>query len=471
MNREKLAEWAAIGCRWAVLATIVMSPTQWDICRVGGAHFTLTEPLVLFAAVCWLVRVLEQGGWWRMGWPLPWQVAVFVLPALLSIFMTDRDGTVDAVRKAVQVIEYFVVGYILYDDLLRGHPRRLRTVLYLLLGVTVAIVLLALGQFIFCREPIHGVCGTFQSRNVLGGWLAMMLPIVFGVALYATGTGLRIGLGLLLLCGLTVVLSAAALGAILGAIILIASTRGWRTFVAAALVATFWVVVVTDHIGCFKDPDTGAIQTSQQVLFRSTALYAPDGQPERRYPQWQSAVEMVLSHPWLGSGIGNYQHYVEQYTGTKPMPTGPSEPDIQNLYLVIAAEMGLPALFGFLALLLTPAFLSGTVASRHDHWRKGFVYGVTGGIAAFAVTVIWHPLLVRGIGMHLVLLLVVARLLSDWSAGQPEGERANGSTARPVDEARGAHRHHRHRRWQNVEHASGGRAAGLDRGTVGGRNG
>ena len=447
MKREKLAEWAGIACRWAVLATIVVAPTQWDISRQGG-HITLVDPLVLIAAACWLVRMLALGGWWRMPWPLPWQVAAFVLPAILSIFMAEREGTGDALREAVKVVEYFVVGYILYDDLLRRHPRRLRTVLYLMLGVMVVIVLVALGQFIFCNDPIRGVCGTFHSRNVLGGWLAMMLPIIFGVALYTTDPSLRAGLLLLVLCGLLVILSAAALGAVLGVMILIAATRGWRTFAIAVLAATCWVAVVTEHVGGFRDPDTKARVTTQQVLFGSVALYTPDGQPERRYPQWQSAVEMMLTHPWLGEGIGNYQRRVEQYTGTKPMPTGPSEPDIQNLYLVIGATMGLPALFGFLALLLMPAFLAGTAASRHAHWRKGFVYGVAGGIAAFAITAIWHPLLVRGIGLHLVLLLVVARLLAEWSVDQSSEESADSGNARRSDAARGSGHHRHHRRWR-----------------------
>ncbi len=454
MKREKLADWAALGCRWAVLATIVISPTQWAISRSYGGHLTLVDPLMLLAACCWLVRVLAQPEWWRKAQTLPWPVVMFVLPALLSIFMVEREGMVDALRETVKIIEYFVVGYILYDDLLRAQPQRLRTVLYLMLGVTVAIMLMSVAQFFCCNDPIRGVTGTFNSRNVLGGWLAMILPVIFGVALYTPHLLLRIGLGILVLCGLLVDLSAASLGAVLAVMVLLAATRGWRTFVVAMLAATFWVAVVTDHLGAFKDPGTGVRQTSQQVLFRSIELYAPDGQPERRYPQWQSAVEMMLTHPWLGEGIGNYQRQVEQYTGTKPIPTGPSEPDIQNLYLVIGSTLGLPALFGFLALLLMPAFLAGAAAPRHAHWRKGFVFGVAGGIAAFAITACWHPLLVRGIGLHLVLLLVVARLLSEWSTDQPPG------TSR-TDESQGSgsHRHHR-QRWRSPEGLSGRHSGG-----------
>ncbi|MEI8241815.1 MAG: O-antigen ligase family protein [bacterium] len=452
MKREELSKLAATGCRWAALATIVLAPTQWDF-HLQGLHLSLIEPLVLFAGACWLVKVMSQREWWRMPWPLPWQVVAFVLPALLSLYAVEREGAGDALREAVQLLEYFVIGYILYDDLLRHQPQRLRGVINLVLGVTALIVLLALGQFLLgSGDPVRGVVGTFKSRNVLAGWLAMTLPVLFGVALYATGPWVRAGLWLLLACGLLVNLSAASLGSVLGVMLLIAATRGWRTFAMAVLAVTLWVTVVTEHVGNFRDPDTGTRVTSQQVLFRSTALYTPDGQPERRYPQWQSAVEMMLTHPWLGEGIGSYQRRVEQYTGTKPMPTGPSEPDIQNLYLVIGSTMGLPALLGFLALLLVPAFQAGAAAPRHAGWRRGFVYGVSGGIAAFAITAIWHPLLVRGIGLHLVLLLVVAGLLAEWSKDRSSREGRDDEPARRPDDAHGSGQHRQHRRrWRSPE--------------------
>jgi O-antigen ligase len=421
--RVWLAQWAAQAGYWAVLATIVVAPTQWDILNIQGGrgcHISLVDPLLGFAFLCWVVRVLARGSWWRMPWPWPWPVLAFVLPALLSLVMVERGGAGEALRETAKLVAYFGVGYLLYDDLLRNQAQRLRIVLGLLLAVTVAMVLLALVQFFIYTDPVRGVSGAFESRNVLGGWLALMLPMAAAVALHAERLLVRVGLWLLVVVGLLVDLTAASVGAVLCVVALLAAVRGARAFVVFTLGATLWLGVLSAHMGGFLQPETSARLTSQQVLFQSVALYQ-DGQPERRYPQWQSALEMMLSNPWLGVGIGNYQRRVEQYTGAKPMPTGPSEPCIQNLYLVIGSTMGVPALLGFLALLLLPAFGAGAVARRHAGWRRGVVYGVTGGLAAFAVTAIWHPLLVRGIGLHLVLLLVMARLLAEWSAGKVRG--------------------------------------------------
>ena len=433
-----------MGCRWAVLATIVVAPFQWDIFQAWGGHLTLVDPLILFATACWLVRVLAAGDWGWVTRALPWQVGVFVLPALLSIFMvTSAAGIGDALREIACLLEYFVLGYLLYDDLLRQQPRRLRTVAYLVLGVTVAMVSLAMVQFFTKGDPIHQVVGTFSSRNFLGGWLALMLPVVFGVALYASNLWLRAGLVLLVLCGLLVNLAGASLGAVLVVMLLIAATRGWRTFVLTALAATCWVALVTGHVGRFSNsqhPGPQACQTSQQVLVRSVAFCSPDGQPERCQGQWQSALEMMLAHPWLGVGIGNYQ----RGSAAEPkLEANRPEPELQNLYLGIGATLGLPALFGFLAVLLMPACQAGAAAPRHAGWRKGFVYGVAGGLAALAITAVWHPLGVRGLGLHLMLLLVVARLLAEWSVDQPASEATAG-------EPRGASRQHR-RRWRSPE--------------------
>jgi O-antigen ligase len=406
--RQRVEHWAARAGYWAVLATLVLSPTQWDLIALRGTHISLADPLLYFALACLGVRLLARGDWRPLRWP--WTVAAFVLPALLSLVVVEPGGMREALREAFKVATYFVVGHLLYDDLLCTQPRRLRLVLGVLLALTAAMVLLALGQMLVHPDPIRGVTGAFRSRNVLGGWLALMLPVVAGVALHASSLPVRAGLWALVAAGLMVNLTAASVGAILVVITLLAGIRGWRSFLAVALGATLWLGVVSAHVGSFQHPGTEERLTTREVLFQSVAFYQ-NGQPERRYPQWQSAIEMLLSNPWLGVGIGNYQRCVQQYTGDKPVPTGPSEPDIQNLYLVIGSTMGLPALLGFLALLLRPACGAGGVARRHDGWRRGVVYGVAGGLAAFAATAIWHPLLVRGIGLHLVLLLVIANLL------------------------------------------------------------
>jgi O-antigen ligase len=420
MTRATLAAWLSHGCRALVLAALAVAPTQRGV-TVGGAHLSLVDPLLALAAVGWAAKAVVLREWDRVL-RLPWHVWAFVLPAAVSVFAAGRIEP--AVRDLAQIGLYFVLAYLVFDDLFHRHPRNLRPALYVLLAVLAANVLLAAGQYLTTDDPLR-VRGAFDNRNVLGGWLALTLPAAFGVALHVESGWVRAGLLALTLLGLAVILSAAAAAAVLVALLLIAAGRGWPAFAAVVLAAVLGLSVAAPRAGGFRDPAADARLSHEAVLFRSVALYDDAGQPSRRYPEWQSAVEMMLTHPWLGEGVGNYQRCVGTYTGSKPRFTGPSEPDIQNLYLVIGSSMGVPALLGFLAMLFVPAAAAGGAGRRLDGWRRGLAWGVAGGIAAFAATAVWHPLLVRGIGPHLVLLLVLGRLLGE--RGARAGEHAAGA--------------------------------------------
>ena len=88
--RELLARWASFLCRWSVLATIVVSSTQWDVLSVRGVHISLVDPLILFAVLCWFFRVLARADWMRMTWPLPWQEGQVVCSEKMPLDWTTR---------------------------------------------------------------------------------------------------------------------------------------------------------------------------------------------------------------------------------------------------------------------------------------------------------------------------------------------------------------------------------------------
>jgi O-antigen ligase len=67
-------------------------------------------------------------------------------------------------------------------------------------------------------------------------------------------------------------------------------------------------------------------------------------QDQARFDLWTGAIRLILDHPW-GVGIGNYLAAYEPYArgGRVQVP--------HNLYLQVAAEMGLVALLVFLGML------------------------------------------------------------------------------------------------------------------------
>ena len=395
--------------RWGVLVTLCVAPTQWSLEPRPKLHLSPAD-LTLAATACfWFLDLLVSRDWRRLLRLPPWPHLLFVACAAGSALAAPDRGA--ALKDLVQTAEYFLVGAMLFEAFLSdgGRPA-VRQALLVLGSVTAAALGLALVQYFAGAENPLLVRGTFGNRNVLGGFLALALPLCFAGLLGARGWFPKAACAALLLAGLTVNLSGASYLAVAGVIACMAASRGPALFVPVAAGLLLWQCEVLPRLPRAND----------LVHFQSVALYDGSGKAERRYPDWQAAASMTLTHPWLGVGLGNYQKHVGQYYDNVPRQTGPAEPDIQNLYLVLAASAGLPALFAFLAMLATAAqqarrsgFARGTTPSAALSW------GVAGSLGAFAVTAVWHPLLVRGIGLPLVFLLALAHHLA-----QPEGSDA-----------------------------------------------
>jgi O-antigen ligase len=79
---------------------------------------------------------------------------------------------------------------------------------------------------------------------------------------------------------------------------------------------------------------------SEMELDRSSRL---------RFVLWRAAEGMILERPLQGFGLGRFPSTVDKYTEIVLRPDDPH--DAHNAYLLVAAEMGLPALAVFVVLL------------------------------------------------------------------------------------------------------------------------
>ena len=389
--------------RAGVLVTLCIAPTQWALELKPKFYLSPADLTLAFAAGVWLLDILATREWRRLLPLPPWPHLLFVALACASaLTATDKLA---ALKDLVQFTEYFLVGHLLFAAFLRNNPRASKQALVALSAVTALILCIALIQYIKPGIDTLKVRGTFGNRNVLGGYLTLAMPLLFGAMLGVRPLWGKLLLAALLVAGLAVNLSGAAALAVVGVIACMAATRGPKLFVPVAAVLLAWQAFVLPRLPREND----------LAHFQSLALYNGSGNVERRYPDWQAAYSMALTHPWLGVGLGNYQKHIGQYYDNVPRQTGPSEPDIQNLYLVLAASAGLPALLTFLALLACAAQAARTAAGAAlaHSLRAALAQGVAGSLIAFAITAVWHPLLVRGIGLPLVFLLALAYHLTE----------------------------------------------------------
>jgi putative inorganic carbon (HCO3(-)) transporter len=96
---------------------------------------------------------------------------------------------------------------------------------------------------------------------------------------------------------------------------------------------------------------------------------------------WEGAVKMIQAHPWWGMGYGAFESFIAHYTGGRI-----TNMNAHNTFLMIAAELGLPALAVFLSLLtLAVGWAAWLYRRAQDPVMRAIALGVVAGVAGMVV--------------------------------------------------------------------------------------
>lgn len=390
------------------LLTLALSPTQYSV-SVAGFHITAADMLLPVA----FAFAASSGGLFKNKPPV--ENLVFICIACIAVLFSGnlREG----VKELIQLVLYFFVCERVFALAGEKYGEKFTDSacrVFIFTGTVITCV--AVVQYFMPDSEVFPLClraglsvrGTFSNNNVLCGFLALFIPFAFTYFLNERSICRKTGFAILVVAGLFTMFSGAALAAVT-LVISAAAFRHGRIFGAATAVIMLIAFFVAAPL-LPRDNFTSSVQSAEiyhsdsgEVRYSdSSTLTYGAGEPTRRYPEWQAALMMSLERPFLGVGPGTYQKNVGQFYDAVPRATGPCEPDIQNLYLVIASTMGWPALLAFVGMLYS-AWNSG----RNEE-SPVYARAASAAIAAFAITSIWHPLLVRGIGIPLVFMLVLA---------------------------------------------------------------
>jgi len=406
----------------AVLLLILVAPTQYSYALhpKDGPFILYADLLAALLAGVWLISVLIRRRWHDLVLP---PTAAW---ALLGVALVSAAGAVSLKSAVVEIAQlglYFIVVFAMFADMVHSQHRLMLASKAIMVSTTI-IIALAIYQYFTTQDPAL-VRGTFSNRNVYGAFLVMVLPLLYGLALWIADRNQRVWL-----LGLVV----------LGAFTMLAGPQFWCLVVVLAAMSmmrgprTLGLFLLCGAV-CFAVMIVGLEKTRASV-FRELAdpiergeafklITMPGEEPpplvKKRWLEWQPALTMLADNWLLGVGVGNYQLNIgeQAYYGFLPNAKK-SEPDANNLYLVTASSMGFA---GLVALVAFIGYFVG-LARRlwrcaGDPWALGLAAGLAGSAWAIAAVNMFSSLFVRG--NSLIWALVLAMIASAYARGLGRG--------------------------------------------------
>lgn len=412
----------------------------------SGKHVyvTLADLLVAAGFGLYLLRWALRREWRRLPRvPLPTiLLCVWFLLSGVSFLKGGfaRYASLDKMgffKEFVQLFEYLVAAYLLFEEGFRDRERR-RAAVAIARALATVLVAWAGWQYLNPKVGALLVSGPLATRNSLGSTLAMMLPFTLGVGLFSGSKALVVWCAALLVAGSLVTLSGGALIAMTLGALVVAFLRSRTAFVAVAVAAALVVGVVLPGASRILPRDNMGILVDSLLLFRRNDPYRTlkwsrsqpadakiediEGEDDGRYwrqkfKEWQVALLLASRSPLFGvgggsfvksaRGAGYYNNDLNEFSMSKPS-VDLMEPEAQSFYLTLAATLGLPAVFFWLWLLLDHGAAAGRAMGSPDDMDRGVAAGALGAFVGVGMVSFFTEPLVRGCGLTLPILLALA---------------------------------------------------------------
>lgn len=313
--------------RWIVLALAVAAVSY--LLLLGATWRGVSDPVVARFS---LVVIGAGGTVWialRRG---PWPRTAFDRVLWIWLAALALSGLANAARWPTILTGtwfaavYIVVWYAL-QDLLGGGLITRQRLSAVLLTAGIPVLISALWDAI--QPPPGRISGALENANTLGGFLALILPLI--LAHLIASRGWRRGL-------LAVYLLIAALA------LLLTESRGAMLAVATALL----VVGLTRA----RRP---AARAALMVVYGATAIALISARGDSgRLPIYTDVAATFLEHPLTGTGLFTYRLNPDEILPPSGVLPGGTNLYAHNLILHVAVELGLPGLVALVLSVYTP---------------------------------------------------------------------------------------------------------------------
>lgn len=215
------------------------------------------------------------------------------------------------------------------------------------------------------------VFSTMQNPNIFAGYLLVMLSMFFGVFTKVSSQKIKSSMAILFILFFACLTLTYCRGAILSLALVLAfygiikNKRLFFMMIVAGLIVAVFDTSITERI--------------------MSAFNADDSSSQMRMAMWESTVAMIIEHPIFGVGWGSYFMVYPYYDFFI------NNPDVlivhaHNMYLNIAAEIGLLGFMAFCSILFGAMHMAFSKPQiRESQLLNGLMLGFGLALACIAV--------------------------------------------------------------------------------------
>ena len=425
----------------AMMALIVYIPYAKAIAgNMGGfiPGLNYTTALMLIVIIGMYSRI--QGT--HMELPLPLEatfrrlVLLFCVFGAISVIHTDLVFAQWSVFKSIvdykRWIDPFLV-FFLFSYLVRTQ-REAKTLIYLM---AISMVVVGVGS-LYQHHVISGrshrirLKGIAGQANQMGAFYANYMFLILGFVWMKGLTFLKKSVFALGFWGCLLGLFATEsrgdfLALVMGMLLFLFLRKKVLFFAAIA-----GIIFVSVNIQFLPSGLRNRIQhtvTHRDPYGFSGSSGQLDASARTRLALWQGAANMIMSHPLMGVGYKMFPEYIYQYVPhneeTDRLPL--RHRDGHNAYLMIGAEMGVPALLLFLVLLLYMFRIMWRAyrASPDPYWKTVSVCGLCAVTSLVLTNLFGSRVISLVLAGYLWALLAILLKVPKWAEeGDPDEEPA-----------------------------------------------
>jgi O-antigen ligase len=339
MNRETWDRWCERGILALVLAILVVGPLGMGAVR--PPEFLALQGLTVGVVLLWGVRLWVSPRPQLLWPPICWAVVAFVVYAVGRYCTADIEYV--ARQELIRLLLYIFLFFAIINNLHRQDSVQIinGTMVFLATGISCYAVYQYMTRsnwvWHFYLPFNFGASGTYASRNLLGGFLEMLLPLGLAYTLVSRFKALgKIFWGyasLVILTGIGVTMSRGTYVSTAVALLLLFGVLLFhRTYRLPALV----LLVVVVAAGAYLMPQA----TSFRLRFAAALAGDTTGwlKDETRTILGRSALQVWQQDRWWGVGPA---HYDARFPEFRPIEMQCRSYCAHNDYLQFLAEWGI----------------------------------------------------------------------------------------------------------------------------------